>query len=59
MQHQNNISQKILEHICVMLNQSRLHLDEEVADASQAVGDAGFGLAQPIVVRDADIVNVF
>lgn len=35
------------------------HLHEEVADSSQSVGDAGFGLAKPIVVRDADIVNVF
>lgn len=35
------------------------HLNEEVADSSQAVGDAGFGLAQPIVVRDADIVHIF
>lgn len=36
-----------------------LHLHEEVADPSQAVGDARFGLSQPVVVRDADIVHVF
>lgn len=37
----------------------RPHLQEEVADPSQAVSDAGFGLAEPIVVGDADIVHVF
>lgn len=37
----------------------RLHLNEEVADSSQTVGDAGFGVAQPVVVRDAHIVHVF
>lgn len=35
------------------------HLHEEVADPSQAVGDARFGLPQPVVVRDADVVHVF
>lgn len=37
----------------------RLHLNVEVADSPQTIGDAGFGLAQPIVVGDADIVHVF
>lgn len=36
-----------------------LHLHEEVADPSKTVGDARFGLSQPVVVRDADIVHVF
>lgn len=36
-----------------------LHLHEEVADPSKTVGDARFGLPQPVVVRDADIVHVF
>lgn len=33
-------------------------LDVEVADAPEAVGDAGLALAQPVVVGDADKVNV-
>lgn len=37
----------------------RLYLEEEVADSPQTIGDAGFGFAQPVVVRDADIVHVF
>lgn len=37
----------------------RLYLKEEVADSPQTISDAGFGFAQPVVVRDADIVHVF
>jgi hypothetical protein len=33
-------------------------LDKEVAVAPQAVGDAGLVLAQPVVVRNADVVNL-
>lgn len=40
-------------------NPTGLHLKEEITDSSQAVGDAGFALAQPVVVRDADVVHVF
>lgn len=40
-------------------NPTGLHLNEEITDSSQAVGDAGFVLAQPVVVRDADVVHVF
>jgi hypothetical protein len=35
-----------------------LDLDKEVAVAPQAVGDAGLVLAQPVVVRNADIINL-
>ena len=35
-----------------------LDLNEEVADAPQAVGQAGLVLAQPVVVRDADVVDL-
>lgn len=38
---------------------SRRYLHEEVADSPQTVGDAGFVFAQPVVVRDADIVHIF
>lgn len=41
----------------LFLNYSHLH--EEVANPSQTVGDARFGLSQPVVVRDADVVHVF
>ena len=34
------------------------YLDEEVADAPQAVGDAGLALPQPVVVGNADVVHV-
>ena len=34
------------------------HLDEEVADAPQPVGDAGLVLAQPVVVGDAHVVHI-
>lgn len=37
----------------------RLYLKKEVADSPQAISDARFGFAQPVVVRDADIVHVF
>jgi len=37
---------------------SALDLDKEVAVAPQAVGDAGLVLAQPVVVRNADVVNL-
>jgi hypothetical protein len=33
-------------------------LYKEVAVAPQAVGDAGLVLAQPVVVRNADVVNL-
>ena len=36
----------------------KVNLHEEVADASEAVGDAGLGLAQPVVVWDAHVVDV-
>lgn len=35
------------------------YLDEKVADAPEAVGDAGLLLPQPVVVRNADVVHVF
>lgn len=35
-----------------------LDLNEEIADSSQTIGDTGFVLAQPVVVRDADVVHV-
>ncbi len=34
------------------------HFNEEVTVASEAVGDTWLVLAQPIVVRDADIVDL-
>ena len=34
------------------------HFNEEVAVASEAVGDAWLVLAQPIVVRDADVIDL-
>lgn len=37
----------------------RCHLNVEIADSSQTVGDAGFGFAQPVVVRNADVIHVF
>ncbi len=37
---------------------SALDLNKEVAVAPQAVGDAGLVLAQPVVVRNADVVNL-
>lgn len=37
----------------------QLYLKEEVADSPQSVSDAGFGFAQPVVVRDADVVHIF
>ena len=36
-----------------------LDLDEEVADAPEAVGQARLLLAQPVVVGDAHVVHVF
>jgi hypothetical protein len=35
-----------------------LDLNKEVAVAPQAVGDARLVLAQPVVVRNADVVNL-
>lgn len=35
------------------------YLDEKVADAPEAIGDAGLLLSQPVVVRNADIVHIF
>ena len=37
---------------------SALDLNKEVAVAPQAVGDAGLVLAQPVVVRNADVINL-
>jgi hypothetical protein len=33
-------------------------LNKEVAVAPKAIGDAGLVLAQPVVVRNADVVNL-
>ena len=33
-------------------------LNEEVADSSEAVGDARLLLSKPVVVRDADVVDL-
>jgi hypothetical protein len=37
---------------------SALDLNKEVAVPPKAVGDAGLVLAQPVVVRNADVVNL-
>jgi len=34
------------------------YLNKEVADSSQAISNAGLGLSQPVVVRNADIVHI-
>lgn len=48
-----------IRFVTVVTTTCRPHLSEEVADSSQTVGDAWFGLAQPVVVGDADIVHIF
>lgn len=54
------MSQKVGVHRCqYWVAANWLHLNVEVADSSEPVGDAGLGLAQPVVVRDADVVHVF
>ena len=34
------------------------HFNKEVAVSSEAVGDAWLILAQPIVIRDADVIDL-
>lgn len=46
------------EYTTVQVLGSALYLDTEVTDTSQSVRDARFGLAQPVVIRDAHIVHV-
>ena len=41
-----------------MGNQELIYLQAEVAETSEAVGDAGLFLAQPVVVGDATVVDV-
>lgn len=36
-----------------------LYLNEVIADAPEAISDAGLLLAQPVVIRDTHIVHVF
>lgn len=36
-----------------------LYLYEIIADASEAIGNAGLLLAQPVIIRDTNIVHAF
>lgn len=37
---------------------NNLYLDKEIANSSQPVGNARLGLPQPVVIRDADVVDI-
>ncbi len=45
-------------HSCFNQEQNKSYLNEEVADPTKTVGDTRLILAKPVVVRDADVVNI-
>jgi hypothetical protein len=45
-------------HSCFNQEQNKIYLNEEVADPAKTVGDTRLILAKPVVVRDADVVNI-
>lgn len=47
------------KHTTVQVLRRTLDFNEEIADTAKSIGDAWFRLAQPIIVRDANIVHPF